>query len=132
MSRLTRLHKEGLLVNEEGYYEPDKSNYMNITNKLGQLEDLEEELRCPIKVVFKALKEGIIVDDTGLINTAYSNEEFNKKYKTNNYYNLSIYYIGEWYLADLSSPYGDSECGEYGCLVTLKDYGKTWWLKGDI
>ena len=109
-----------------------KTLFDKVYNKLGKIEDLEQDLGCPLEVVFKALMNGIKVDDTGLVNTAFTNEEFNKNYKTNKYYSLSLYYIGEWYLADLSSPYGDSDCGEYGCLVLLKDYKKTWWLKEDL
>ena len=43
MSRLTRYHQEGLLVNEGGYYELDNSNYMVIVAKLGKIEDLLEK-----------------------------------------------------------------------------------------
>ena len=160
MTRLTRYHQEGLLVDEGGYYEPDKSNYMDITNKLGQLEDLMEqynindlvelkialdyyeqtkkvekitanaeidtfkeiqdlltkantydnlsnELGCPLDVVFKALKEGIYKKDENIIFEA----------------TLRIY-KGEAYLCQ---PYDDRLLHK----VLLKDYGKTWWLKGD-
>ena len=105
MNRLTRFHKEGLLVNEGGYYEPDKSNYMDITNKLGKIEDLEDEIGCPLEVVVEALKDGILVN--------------HKK----------------WWLPSCQLAYMkiDNEyvfvCESY--IYILKDYGKTWWLNSD-
>ena len=51
-----------------------KTIFKQMFDKLYALEDLEEELGCPLDVVFKALKEGIIVDDTVLIYNAYSYE----------------------------------------------------------
>ena len=43
MSRLTRYHQEGLLTDEDGYYEPNASNYYDIVIKLGQIEDILED-----------------------------------------------------------------------------------------
>ena len=42
MSRLTRYHHNGLLVENGGYYEPD-THYMAIVAKLGKIEDLMEK-----------------------------------------------------------------------------------------
>ena len=118
MSRLTILHKEGLLVNEGGYYEPDKSNYMDITNKLGQLENLEDKLGCPLDVVFKALKEGV----------SYNREDVARTYNVKEWLDFAtrprLYYSDDW----------ECWCWELflgGYVLQLKDYGKTWWLKGD-
>ena len=36
-----------------------KTLFDKVYNKLGKLEDIEDELGCPLDVVFKALKEGI-------------------------------------------------------------------------
>lgn len=70
--------------------------------------ELQNELGCPLDVVFKALKEGII------INNIY-NEKVNFKCR--------LVYKNEelgWYFNIINDGY-----------VLLKDYGKTWWLKGD-
>lgn len=101
-------------------------------SKLEKLKNLEEELGCPLEVVFKALKEGIFVKDEWLVNTAYSDELYNKKYKRNEFTSLTLeYFDGQYSLSELDSPYNDLECGEVGCFVYLNDYGKTWWLKGE-
>lgn len=43
-----------------GFYVAEHAhNTDEITYKLGKLEDLEEELVCPLEVVFKALQNGI-------------------------------------------------------------------------
>ena len=109
MSRLTRFHEEGLLVNNGGYYEPDKSNYMDITNKLGKLEDLEDQLGCPLDVVVKALKEGIYKKCT---------------------YDIGMTYIEPQYLS-FDGKCLDCSIGDFLDYVNVADYGKTWWLKGD-
>ena len=57
MNRLT--YKEKWIdefVNEEHQYKT-KDNYS--IDKLGKLEDLEEELGCPLEIVFQALTKGI-------------------------------------------------------------------------
>lgn len=99
--------------------------------KLGRLEDLEEELGCPLEVVFEALKNGIIINEEGYINSAYENEKFDKE--EDSYYNsLNLYKSDNGYFfEDTNSPYGDLNCGIIGCNVALKDYQKTWWLKGE-
>lgn len=43
MSRLTRYHYNGVLVEIGGYYELNNSNYMDVTDKLGKIEDLMEK-----------------------------------------------------------------------------------------
>ena len=77
-----------------------------VLTKLKHYEDLEEEIGCPLNVLFKAMKdqdiyhhffdivevEGLYVDAGGIWN----------------------FY-----------------CSEPLCSVRLENYGKTWWLKGD-
>ena len=53
-------------------YDIDKGNYGRITddriyNKLGQLEDIEEELGIDLITLFRALKENIYYNDCGKI-----------------------------------------------------------------
>ena len=128
MNRLTKkmMIQDGYrLVQNDACYE------LYAINKLGKLEDLEDELGCPLEVVFKALNEGIIINEEGFVNSAYDNKTFNKE--NDSYYDdLTLYNTGVgYYFEDTSSPYGDPECGDIGCWVDLKDYQKTWWLKGE-
>lgn len=70
--------------------------------KLGKLEDLEEQLGCPLKVVFKALEEGII-DYEG------------KKH--------IVVYTGKHLVVV------EHDKLQHG--FHTKNYKKTWWLKGE-
>lgn len=102
MSRLTRL--------ENGIYNPNKELLFigEVMNKLGKLEDLEDELGCPLEVAFKALKEEKI----------YFN--WYGKVESDTAVSLEKDCSGVLYI----STYNDL----YFCL---KDYGKTWWLDSD-
>ena len=94
--------------------------------KLKHYEDLEEELGCPLDVVFKAIEDGIII-----IGDLKENGDMtlwlDKK--------PLIALIGEKH--DFEEPrlikYDDwcfsCESGSYSGCVALKDYKKTWWLK---
>ena len=81
----------------------------NAINKLGRLEDIEEELGCPLVVVFKALKDGIV---------DIENHEHRHIHLRDN---------------------GTSNCPKGWIFHTfhftyefsLSDYQKTWWLKGE-
>ena len=76
-------------------------------DKLGQLEDLEEQQGCPLNVVFKAVQNGIYTKNL-------PSENIIKQF------NLQLSNIQtEWYL------FNNIMC------VNLKDYKKTWWLKED-
>lgn len=97
-------------VNEEHQYKT-KDNYS--IDKLGKLEDLEEELGCPLEVVFKALKEGVKV-----------NMEFLDIDITDDILRPRLYYSDDFQCYGLSIQ-------SWGYFVKLKDYQKTWWIKGD-
>ena len=84
----------------------------NAINKLGKLEDLEEELGCPLEVVFKVLKDGIILENEKLYNCSLS---FHKQQKYSNEDYILICY----------------ENGESVVGVSVKQYKKTWWLEGE-
>lgn len=77
--------------------------------KLGKLEDIEEELGCPLEVVFKALKEGIYCVD-------YDNQII-RKFQAPLCFNSTS---KQFYWSGNNIGYPD-----------LKDYQKTWWLKGE-
>lgn len=128
MKRLTR---KKVYIDEIGNRHNYEGNYVYIVEKLGRLEDLEEELECRLEVVFEALKNGIIINEEGYVNSAYENEKFNKE-EDSYYDSLNLYKTDNGYFfEDTDSPYGDLECGIIGCNVALKDYQKTWWLKGE-
>lgn len=76
-----------------------------IINKLGKLEDIEEQLGCPLEVLFKALENGIYtIDKTwySLVNLYFSDRNLYCQAKFKN-----------------------------SIVVHIKDYKKTWWLKED-
>lgn len=112
--------------NEWPYQTSEVGNEEEILNKLGKLEDLEEGLGIDLITLFKALKEGIYITKDGYVHTG-NIEKFDDKEKYNCLV-LNASYDNNYYLSDISHPYGDSECGDIGCYVNTKDYGKTWAL----
>lgn len=87
----------------------------DIYNKLGQLEDIEEELGIDLITLFKALKYGAYIK--GEIDYMYG---FKSSQKINRVYvdNMNRYHI---------ECYTDSFT-HISCLLPFKDYGKTWAL----
>lgn len=109
MSRLTKKGKTCYYPNVDNgspYY-PDSTNACRLIQIIGEYEDLEEQLGCPIDVVFRALKQGYVYVwfeefdrlETSVISGIYSD------------------YRDEWVL-DLTEYENQS----------LQDYKKTWWL----
>lgn len=98
-------------VNGEYIHKVHKCSLNDCYEKLGKLEDIEDELGISLEVLFKALKEGIY--------------RFYEEFEDEPPY---IYYLA----VDLC--YDDANEKEW-CLVGLtntpyylKDYGKTWAL----
>ena len=93
----------GIACDDEQYLE-------KVYNKLGRLEDLEEELGIDLITLFRAKKEGIY-------------------YKTINH---NIYYISKNCLClefnDEWELWVENHLILDGLLINLKDYGKTWVL----
>ena len=86
-------------------------NYCNLdTTKywLDMFIELEKDLGCPLEVVFKALKEGIIIKD---LPKGYEHRKVILNYLVND----------NSFIFRPSAPYGS-------CKLYLKDYKKTWWL----
>ena len=87
-------------------------------NKLGGLENIEDELGVSLVVLFKALKKGI-----------WSTIKLNRLHKENQIYqfkNVSLKLFEEgWGLVDLRQSFGENLTGT---LVLLKHYGDTWAL----
>lgn len=77
--------------------------------KLGKLEDIEEELGCPLEIVFKALKQGYI-------------------YVYDNHYNFDNYTKTT---AKITFNNNKFYIGFARLIRRLEDYQKTWWLKGE-
>ena len=87
----------------------ENRRYGSPIDKLGKLEDLEEQLGCSLEVVFKALGH-CIYDEEG---NAWYIEHY---YQEHNVYQLhSVRNFGR--IADKK--------------FNTKDYKKTWWLKED-
>jgi hypothetical protein len=102
MSRLT--YKDTKVSG--GYNAVDTDEYACVV-KLGKLEDLEEQLGCPLEVVIKALKIGIFAKDL-------PSEKIVKWYVRLS--NVET----EWYLSD-----------DNKMCINLKGYKNIWWLKKD-
>lgn len=100
MSRLTEKVKS-----TEDYIKLPTKDKQEFINKLGRLDDIEEEIGCPLEVVFKAIYSGIYFYD--------------------NYYKDQMMN----YIPVLK--YNHFECGNKPYIRYLKDYKKTWWLKKD-
>ena len=93
-------------VNGEYIHKVHKCSLNDCYEKLGKLEDLEEELGIPLEVLFKALKDGIWI--------------INKEYVYDGYH-IEVVLIGDKYNKFLLQDFNYD-------VWELKDYGKTWWL----
>lgn len=92
----------------------ENRRYGSPIEKLGKLEDLEEEIGCPLEAVAKAITYGIAYElKNGLIESEP---------------HISLTECGYGYiLCSGSSTRKVIENGEF----QTKDYKKTWWLKED-
>jgi hypothetical protein len=120
MNRLTSINGAGEYFIEDYY----GRHYGEEITKLGKLEDLEEQIGCPIDVVVKALKNGVYVLDeetggTKLILRGFINS-------TQDYEDGTFGFIDDRYWAM-------KKLEVTGLCVPIfyawKDYKKTWWLK---
>ena len=125
MNRLTRKIK--------GYYSVDlrtclPMEYEQIKNsnacvdKLGKLEDIEEELGIDLVTLFKALKDGIDVY-----------YEYEERYQFHNNLRLEYHKTLGWGLVDIygSICRNDMPMKLDMEFYELKEYQKTWFLKED-
>ena len=86
---------------------------LNEFNELKRLKDIKEELGCPLEVIIKALKDGFKAFDY------YDNYVYSHAGGNLSYCDKKGFYF-DWKTAPDSSK-----------KVYLKDYQKTWWLKGE-
>lgn len=106
MNRLTE-KRDGL------YYDIEECVVSNCSQKLGQLEDIEEELGIDLITLFKALKNGFWSID--------KNKHIYKMKPTKGNGGAMSYYASLDYIITEDTYYDE----EY---FLLKDYGKTWAL----
>ena len=103
--------------NKYGEFEPIKHN--EVCDKLGKLEDIEDELGCPLVVVFKAFEERYVIFKhvVGVENPIIKLETHKV---------LGLICVCEKFGLELcDGVFGDE------FYVYTKDYGKTWWLVSD-
>ena len=100
-------------MNRCTYYDKKQKHYIRLSsrlaadNKLGMLEDLEDELGCPLEVVAQALKNGVYYEDVAnCMKYMVADLQFNLE-------------------GDFVLYFDEEEC------LLVRNYKKTWWLKVD-
>lgn len=121
MDRLTIEQLEYYRNTYDKYEGIESNEFDNICNELIEYKNLEEQLGCPLEVVFKVLKDRQVIFKhiVGLENpkiTLKAHKIAGLSFDGKNY--------GLW-LYD--NGYGDDEF-----YVYTKDYKNTWWLKEDL
>lgn len=105
MERLTKKHDgSGSYTQFGDKYIPNHNiRHKQCVEKLGKLEDIEQELGIPLEVLFKALKDGIeILETTQKVRVSIRYSDYFKKWqmRTTDYYEDDINlekYGEEWY-----------------------------------
>ena len=103
MERLTKKNNGNTPYNQKEYPYLASADINDITNKLGKLEDIEEEIGIHLEVLFKALKDGIeILETTQKVRVSIRYSDYFKKWKmrTTDYHEDDINlekYGEEWY-----------------------------------
>ncbi len=126
MNRLTEYRKD---LNRYEYKQDEKGYCFiqegQIVNKLGHLEDLEEQL----DVVFRALKQGYIYfefEDTGFLKWNVTDLEYFETFEKFALVNINGVNVG------LASGVNGTYANLRKDAFFLNDYKKTWWLKEDM
>ena len=120
MERLTRDNdtQYDLIGNYNSNIEEFTNNHKlrnSVLNKLGQLEDIEEELECDLITLFKALKQGYIYVklEDGIIKREVDMLDFKEGVRCVLFY---------------KSCQVDNNLQCYDMLNYIQDYGKSWAL----
>lgn len=129
MSRFTKKSTKFLSSYEWNRDLPTKTFVQLGINKLGQLEDIEEELGIDLITLFKVLSKGSVYinrafcpeDETYLEVKGYKRITL---HKVPNEEDINDFIKGNWVL-DFSAIYGDYIVE---LVVNVKDYGRTWAL----
>ena len=110
MNRFTYKDENGNYQLDDEYVEQlgiDINGLVDITDYIGEKEDLEEQIGCPLEVVFKALTNGIYVKDLPSENL--------------------IKQLG----LKLSSIETECYLSNKTMCVNVRDYKKSFWLRND-
>ena len=98
------------------YYPNENIDNEEIFNKLGKLENIEDELGVPLEVIFKALKDGVYKK---------INNQIWKCYDLDIHYNISEqkYMLNAYSIENI-----ETFEASYETTIYIEDYGKTWFL----
>ena len=114
MSRLTIEQLEDYRNTYDKYEGIDTNKFEEICDELIKYKQLQDELGCPLEVIFKALKEGIYFNFNRTCKEEFIEPiDLSLRYSLGGFY---CFYFEQW---------------NDGYEVDLRYYGKTWWLKGD-
>lgn len=103
-----------------------------MVNKEKIYDELTNELGCPLDVVFKAIKDGIVIK---------AHKDQHDSYDITLWLNtkqlIAVKDIKQLYFEEPRLIKYDVWCfscssGSYSGCVSLKDYKKTWWLSSDL
>ena len=111
-----------LLIKENKELNEEKQRYKEMwflaNDSLFKYKDLEEQLGCPLEVIFKAIQNGIYT------NWDWYYDEFDINAELSHIDNV---YYGVNPFGKISIMFGYKK----ETIIDLKDYKKTWWLKKD-
>ena len=109
MNRLTKKNNQGTgswTQFGDEYIPAHNIKHKQCVNKLGKLEDLEDELGCSLETLFNALKNGIDMDGNGtLLKPRLYYDDVYKQWKFKVYYTptaCGFYNVKDWLKEDLS------------------------------
>ena len=116
MERLTKKLTDNYYTYNCGTNEFIQGGCGDYCNKLGKLEDIEDELGISLEVLFKALKDGVYKK---------INNQIWKCYDLDIHYNISEqkYMLNAYSIENI-----ETFEASYETTIYIEDYGKTWFL----
>ena len=124
MERLTEKYNDSYVTKKYFTSNTIMEDSYKAVQKLGKLEDSQEEIECPLEAMiaaFKAVRQGFIFVDLG-------HGLYEETYIRLDYGDISPDeegYIGCNFTTNYHYILDDDGC------VFVEDYKKTWWLKAD-